>query len=67
MIINRVSIVIGERRMTISETAKLAGIGYSTMDNIYRNNTKGIDFETLNRLCFALDCKPGELFDYIPD
>ena len=55
---------MGERRMTISETAKLAGISYTTLDNIYHNNTKGIEFDTLDKLCFALNCKPGDLLDY---
>ncbi len=67
MIKNRVSIVIGERRMTISETAKLAGLSYNTVDKVYRNETKGIDFETLDKLCFALNCTPNDLFRYIPD
>ncbi|MFR1671924.1 MAG: helix-turn-helix domain-containing protein [Candidatus Gastranaerophilaceae bacterium] len=67
MIKNRVSIIIGERHMTISETAKLAGINYNTVYNLYYDKTKGIEFDTLNKLCFALDCTPNDLFRYIPD
>ena len=53
--------------MTKSETAKLAGLDYNTVDNLYRDKTKGIEFETMNKLCFALDCKTGDLFTYVPD
>lgn len=67
MIKNRVSIVIGERRMTVAETAKLAGLNYNTVYNLFHDITKGIDFETLDKLCFALNCTPNDLFRYIPD
>ena len=33
--------------MTKSETAKLAGLDYNTIDNLYRDKTKGIEFETM--------------------
>ena len=67
MIKNNVSVYMGIKRMTISETAKLAGLKYNTVYAIYHDKTKGIDFETLNKLCFALDCTPNDLFRYIPD
>jgi putative transcriptional regulator len=67
MIVNNVSTLIGKRKMTKSETAKLTGLDYNTVDNLYRDKTKGIEFETKNKLCFALDCSTGDLFTYIPD
>ncbi len=67
MILNNISTLIGKKRMTKSETAKLAGLDYNTVDNLYRDKTKGIEFETMNKLCFALDCKTGDLFTYVPD
>lgn len=53
--------------MTVAETAKIAKLDYSTVQNLYYDKTKGIEFETLNRLCFALDCNPGDLLKYTPD
>ena len=67
MIKNRVSILIGERRMKIAEVARLAGLSYNAVANIYYNKTTNIDFETLNKLCFVLDCNPNDLFKYIPE
>lgn len=63
MIRNNVSAIIGQRRMTIAETAKLAGLQYNT----YYDKTAGIDFNTLDRLCFALDCTPNDLLKYSPE
>ena len=67
MIINNISVLLGKNRLTIAETAKIANVKYSTVKNLYYDKTKSIDFETMNKLCFALDCKPGDLFTYLPD
>lgn len=67
MIENKVSTIIGDRKMSIAETAKLANLKYNTVYNLYYDKTKGIEFETLNKLCFALDCTPNDLLRYIPD
>ena len=56
MIENNVSLLIGRRRTTIAETARLAGVSYNTVYNLYHGKTSGIDFKTLNRLCFVLFC-----------
>jgi len=53
--------------MTIAETAKLAGVSYNTIHKLYNDKTKGVDFSTLGKLCYALDCTPNDLFKYIPD
>ena len=67
MIENRVSNMIGARKMTIAEVAHLRGLSYNAVANIYYGKTKSIDFETLNKLCFALDCTTNDIFTYIPD
>ncbi|MBQ8459954.1 helix-turn-helix transcriptional regulator [bacterium] len=67
MITNNVSTIIGKRKTNISETARIAGVDYNTVYNLYYDRTKGIEFETMNKLCFALECTPGDLFTYIPD
>lgn len=67
MIKNNVSVLIGMRKSTIAEIARIANVDYNTVYNLYYDKTKGIEFETLNKLCFALDCNPNDLFKYIPD
>ena len=67
MIKNNVSLLIGMRRMTIAETAKLAGLSYNTVYSLYHDETSGIDFSTLNKLCYVLDCTTNDLFKYIAD
>lgn len=67
MIKNNVSQFIGLRKTTIAETAREAGISYNTVYNLYYDKTSSIEFETLNKLCFVLDCNTGDLFKYISD
>lgn len=67
MIKNRVAIYMGVKRMDKRDIIRMTGIDRHTLDNIYRDKTKGIEFETLNKLCYALDCTPNDLFRYIPD
>lgn len=67
MIKNRLSIILGERRMRVSELSKLTGISQNALNKIYHNKTKGIDFDTLNKLCNALEKNSQEIFKFTPD
>ncbi len=67
MINNRLSKILGEQRMRVSELSKLTGISQNALNKIYHNKTKGVDFDTLNKLCNILRCNSQELFEFIPD
>ena len=67
MIKNRLSIILGEQRMRVSELSKLTGISQNALNKIYHNKTKGIDFDTINKLCNALDRNSQEIFEFLPD
>ena len=58
---------MGIKRVKSYEIERLTGISRKTLYNIYNDKTKGIEFDTLNKLCYALDCTPNDLFRYIPD
>jgi DNA-binding Xre family transcriptional regulator len=47
---------------SLSALARHTGIARSTLSRIYNNHTIRIDLRTLNRLCEALQCHPGDLF-----
>ena len=66
MIKNRL-IILGEHRMRVSELLKLTGISQNALNKIYHNKTKGIDFETLNKLCNILQKNSQEIFEFTPD
>jgi putative transcriptional regulator len=67
MIKNRLSAILGEQRMRVSELSKLTGISQNALNKIYHSKTKGIDFDTLNRICNVLRCNTQQLFEFTPD
>ena len=67
MIKNNLSKILGEKRIKMSELQKLTGLGKTTVIRLYHDRTTNIDFNTLNKLCEALDCTTQELLEYIPD
>ena len=67
MIKNNLSMLMGIKRMKMSDLSQITGLSYRTIFNLYHNKTKGIDFDTLNKICWALECNAAELFEYVPD
>lgn len=67
MIKNRLSIILGEKRMRVSELSKITGISQNALNKIYHNKIHGIDFDTLNKICNALDRNSQEIFEFVPD
>jgi putative transcriptional regulator len=50
-----------ERKLSQSELAARAGMRRDTVSALERGKTRGIQFDTLARLCEALACEPGDL------
>jgi putative transcriptional regulator len=67
MIKNNLSKLMGEKRIRISELHKISGLSQSTIIRIYYDKTKNISYETIDKLCEALECNTQELLEYIPD
>ena len=67
MIKNNLSKLMGEKRIRISEIQRLTGLSESTIRRVYYDTTKNISYETINKLCEALECNTQDLLEYIPD
>ena len=67
MIKNRLAELMGIKRLERADIARMTGLQSKTIKKIFNNETKGIDFDTLDKLCWALECNTQELFRYIPD
>ncbi len=67
MITNRLSALLGEKRLNIKEVSRLAQLDYTTVYNLYHNNTTRIDFKTIDRLCWALECTTQDILRYTAD
>lgn len=64
---NNISKIFGERLLSIAEVAEASGISRSTLTAIYYRKTKGIQFETIEKLCDYLKLPMNELFEYEPN
>ena len=66
-IIVRLDRMMADRKMSLNELADRVGLSNVNMSNLKTGKMKGIRFETLNSICKALDCQPGEILEYTPD
>jgi len=67
MINVRLDYVLLDRRMKLTELAEATGIALNNLSILKTNKARAIRFSTLNSLCKALNCTPGDLLEYIPD
>ena len=61
------NVVMAQRNMTTSELAKRVGITPTNISILKTGKAKAIRFSTLEALCRALDCQPGDILEYTPD
>jgi putative transcriptional regulator len=66
-IIVRLDVMLARRKMRSRELAQLIGITESNLSLLKSGRVRGVRFSTLDAICRALDCQPGELLEYLPD
>jgi putative transcriptional regulator len=52
------------RRMTLTELAGKVGITLANLSILKTGKAKGVRFDTLEAICDALDCQPGDLIEF---
>ena len=60
-VIVRIDDMLHERRMTLTELAARVGITLANLSILKTGKAKGIRFATLEAICEALDCQPGDI------
>lgn len=63
-IVVNLDIMLARRKMRSRELAELVGITEQNISLLKSGKVKGVRFETLEKICQALDCQPGELLEY---
>ncbi len=58
--------LLHQRRMTLTDLADKVGITLANLSVLKTGKARAIRFSTLEALCAALDCQPGELLAYVP-
>ena len=55
------------RRMTLTELAERVGITIVNLSILKTGKARAIRFSTLEAICVALACQPGDILEYLPD
>lgn len=66
-IIVTLDVMLARRKMRSKDLAAQIGISEQNLSLLKSGKVKGVRFETLERICDALDCQPGDLLAHEPD
>lgn len=67
MSIVNIDVMLALRKMSSGELAEKVGISATNLSILKTGKAKAIRFSTLDALCRALDCQPGDILEYSPD
>jgi len=67
MIIVNLDVVLARRKMRSRELAERIGITEANLSLLKSGKVKGVRFSTLEKICAALACQPGDLLEYRPE
>lgn len=66
LIVN-IDVMIAKRKMSSGELAERIGISPTSLSILKTGKAKGIRFSTLEAICRALECQPGDILEFRPD
>ena len=66
LIIN-IDVMLAKRKMSVTDLAGRVGITLANLSILKNGRARAIRFSTLEGICRALDCQPGEILEYRPD
>ena len=66
-IIVNVDVMLARRKMSSGELAERIGISPTNLSILKTGKAKAVRFTTLDAICKALDCQPGDILEYRPD
>ena len=59
--------LLHERRMTLTELAERIGITLANLSILKTGKARAIRFSTLEAICAALSCQPGDILEFLPE
>lgn len=66
-IIVNLDVMMAKRKMGLTELSKKVDITLANLSILKNNKAKAIRFSTLEAICKALDCQPGDILEYVKD
>ncbi|MFF5994870.1 MULTISPECIES: helix-turn-helix domain-containing protein [unclassified Lysinibacillus] len=66
-IIIRLDRMLADRKMQLSELAEKVDVSIVNLSNLKTGKVKAVRFSTLNAICKALNCQPGDILEYVEE
>ena len=67
MILVELDVMLARRKMSLTELSTRVGITMANLSILKNGRARAVRMETLNAICRALDCQPGDILVYRPD
>ena len=64
MIIVNIDVMLAKRKMSVTELSERVGITIANISILKNQKAKAIKIETLDKICKALDCQPGDILEW---
>lgn len=66
-IIINLDVMLAKRKMSLTELSEAVGITMSNLSVLKTQKAKALRFSTLEAICEALDCQPGDILEFVKE
>lgn len=66
-IIVNIDVMLAKRKMSVTELAERVGITIANISILKNGKAKAIKVDTLDKVCKALNCQPGDILEFVDD
>ncbi|MCT1640642.1 helix-turn-helix domain-containing protein [Dietzia cinnamea] len=66
-IVVRIDVELAKRKMSVGEFAEKVGLTPANVSVLKNGRAKAVRFSTLEAMCRALECQPGDLLEWVED
>lgn len=66
-IVVNLDVMLARRKMRLTELSNRVDISVTNLSNLKTGRARAIRFSTLEAICQALDCQPGDILEFVPD
>lgn len=66
-IIVNLDVMLARRKMTLSQLSEQVDVTIANLSVLKTNKARAVRFSTLEAICKALDCQPGDILEYAPE
>ena len=67
MIVVNLDVMMAKRKMSLSQLSEKVDITLANLSILKNNKAKAVRFSTLEAICAARDCQPGDILEFVPD